>query len=326
MVSVGLCERHRIGRGRGTDLTTPLDHHARSKTLLAISAILLAVLALSFGDALIKLSSVTFSIWQMFVLRSVIALVLVLGLLAWRVPHLSRVPLAPFWAIARSLLLSVMWVAYYAALPFMPLSVAAAAYYTIPLFITLFAAVFVGEHVGGKRWFAILLGFVGMLVMLKPDAAGFNAYALLPVFAAILYALAMILTRTKCQEESPLVLSLVLNLTFIAVGGMMTGLLYISPPSSAWLETYPFLLAQWSHMSPLAWGIVAALAVIIVVGSIASAYAYQNGPSSVIATFDYGYLAFAVLWGVVFFAEIPDGLSLVGMIMITLAGIIAARR
>ena len=109
-------------------------------------------------------------------------------------------------------MLTFMWVAYYTALPHVALSVAAAVYYTLPLFITLFAALFIGEMVGVQGWIAVFLGFCGVLLILKPQAEDFNAYALLPLISAILYAFAMIITRTKCKNESPLVLSVPIRL------------------------------------------------------------------------------------------------------------------
>jgi drug/metabolite transporter (DMT)-like permease len=160
----------------------------------AISAILFAVLALSLGDAIIKAISVSFPLWQLYVLRSAIALpVLCIFIGAWS-RNTRLLPHSIGWVTVRSLLLALMWVAYYAALPHLQLSVAAAGYYTLPLFITLFSGVFAGERVSAVGWLAIVLGFAGVLVILRPDAEGFNAFALLPLLAAILYALAMLLT------------------------------------------------------------------------------------------------------------------------------------
>ena len=115
-------------------------------------------------------------------------------------------------------MLTFMWVAYYTALPHVDLSVAAAAYYTLPIFITLFAALFIGDTIGAKGWVAVFLGFCGVLLILKPQADDFNAYALLPIISAILYALAMIITRTKCRNENVLVLSIALNVSMSALG------------------------------------------------------------------------------------------------------------
>ena len=293
---------------------------------LAIFSVLFAVLALSLGDAVIKSMSLSFPLWQIYVIRSLLAIPILLFALKLREPDATIMPASLKWVLIRSLLLGCMWIAYYTALPKIKLSVAAAVYYTIPLFITLFSALFTGDKVSANSWLAIIIGFSGVLIIVRPDAQGFNAYVLLPVLAAILYALAMILTRTKCLHENPKALAINLNITFIALGLIATATLSVLEPSNALKTANPFLLGDWTYMSLNNWSVMAVLAVIISIGSLFSAIAYQNGPSSVIASFDYSYLAFSALWGFVFFAEVPDNLSIVGMAMIAGAGLIAVRQ
>ena len=103
-----------------------------------------------------------------------------------------RIPTSLLWTIVRSLLLVLMWVCYYISLPHMSLAAAAAAYYTLPIFITLFSAIIVGDTVSRTGWIAVFLGFTGVVLILKPNVEDLNWYALLPLLAAILYALAMI--------------------------------------------------------------------------------------------------------------------------------------
>ncbi len=292
------------------------------KLPLAVGVILFTVLALSLGDALIKLTSGNFVIWQIFVIRSVIAIPCLLAIMAWTARDALRLPRSAGWTIIRSLLLVGMWVSYYISLPYLSLSVAAAAYYTLPLFITLFSAVIIGDTVSRTGWIAVVLGFVGVLMILRPNADDFNWYALLPLLSAVLYAIAMILTRTKCRVEHPLMLSLALNICFVLVGGI-----------AAWfISTFPvelregFLLAPWARMGTSQWLSMGLLAAAILIGSIGAAYAYQNGPSSVIGIFDFAYVGFAVLWGVLFFSEIPDLTSIAGMVIIVGAGILSLRQ
>ena len=293
---------------------------------LAVSAIVLAALALSLSDAVIKSISVSFPLWQIYVLRSALVLPVLVALIKYRNAATSLLPLAPGWALLRSLFLAVMWIAYYAALPHIKLSVAAAAFYTLPLFITLFSGLFVGEKVGARGWLAIGLGFAGVIVMLRPDASGFNLYALLPIISAILYSLAMILTRTKCQNENPLVLSLALNATFIALGAAASVGLLAANLGVAETAANTFMLGGWISLGAREWLALAVLAVAILVGSTFTALAYQSAPSSTVSTFDYTYLAFSIMWGFIFFVEVPDLLTITGIAMIAMAGLIAVRK
>jgi len=289
---------------------------------LAVGAILLAVLALSLGDAFIKLASENFVLWQIFVTRSFIAIPCLVVFMFICARESLRVPHSILWTTVRSLLLVSTWISYYMSLPYLSFSAAAAAYYTLPIFITLFSAILLGEKIKVTGCLAVFLGFLGVTLILKPDIADFNWYALLPILAAIFYALAMILTKTQCRSEPPLLLSLCLNVSFLVVGGI-AALLIASFPNEM---RQGFLLAPWTAMGTSQWLSVALLAAAILVGSIAAAYAYQNGPPSVIGIFDFAYVGFALIWGFVLLSETPDGISVLGMIFIVVAGVLSLRR
>lgn len=286
---------------------------------------MLAVFALSFGDAIVKSLSVGFPLWQIYVVRSVIALGILVIVIRLQEPDLVLLPKSLFWTTVRSFLLGCMWVAYYASLTHIKLSVAAAVYYTIPLFITLFSAWFTGDRVTKKSWLAVTLGFVGVVIILRPDVEGFNGYALLPLFGAILYAVAMILTRTKCQDESPKVLSMSLNVMFILMGVVATLFITFYSPEESARTANPFLLGHWGKLDTTAWFAMTVLGTAVVIGSLFTAIAYQKGRASLVASFDYSYLPFSLIWGAVFFAEIPNALTLAGIVMIATAGLVAVR-
>ena len=289
---------------------------------LAVAAIILTVLALSLGDALIKLTSGEFAIWQIFVLRSVLVLPVLVTLLRWRAPHAFCFPAVLGWTLLRSMMLVCMWVAYYVALPKLELSIAAAAYYTLPIFITLFSAALIGDRINALGWGAVLVGFLGVLLILRPKAGDFNLYAILPLVSAVLYALAMILTRTKCRSVHPLVLSIALNLGFIVVGALATLVVAIAPTETR----SGFFLMPWADMGEAEWLSMGLLATAILIGSVGAAIAYQKGPPAIVGTFDFAYVGFAVVWGLVFFAEVPDFLTIIGMTMIVVAGAMSLRQ
>ena len=289
---------------------------------LAVGVIILTVLALSLGDALIKSTSGNFVIWQIFVVRSLVAIPFLVLFLAFTSPESLRMPDAIGWTVVRSFLLVAMWVSYYLSLPDLSLSVAAAVYYTLPIFITLFSAAITGETIGRNGWLAVFIGFAGVLLILRPRPDDFNGSALLPLLSAMLYALAMILTRTRCRSENPTILALALNITFVVVGG--TAALFIATLTDE--ARKGFLLAPWATMGLSEWISMGLLAAAILIGSVGAAIAYQNGPSSMIGTFDFAYVGFAVLWGIIFFADIPDAASMLGMVLIVGAGVLTLRR
>ena len=295
----------------------------RDDVSLGVATIVGTVLALSLGDALIKALSGrgAMGLWQLFAVRSALAFPVLLAgaLLLFPAPMLA--PRSARWIALRSVLLTAMWIAYYLALPLLPLAVAAAAYYTLPLWIVAFAALFGGERVGRAQWVGVGLGFLGILLVLRPGGEAFGWAALLPVLSAVLYALAMVLTRTKCRREHPATLALALNATFVATGlaGLTVGPLLP-------LGAEGFLSPLWVPMDARAWGIVAILALLILIASVGTAVAYQAAPASTVGTFDFAYVGFALVWGVLFFAERPDGWAVVGIALIVAAGVLAVRR
>jgi len=296
-----------------------------NKTPSAIATIIFTVFMLGFGDAIIKGLSADFTLWQIFCLRSALvlpALLIILKFTKWR----SRVrPKSFWWTLSRSMMLTLMWVAYYASLPNISLSVAAASYYTSPLFITIFAAVFLGDRIRRLGWLAIALGFAGVVLVLQPRIQDFNWYAILPILSAVLYALSMILTRSRCQSENIFVLSLWLNLSMLAAGLLVSLALVLMPSSFKITSGYEFITGPWAQMVGMTWGTMGILSAAIMIGSIGAAYAYQNGPPATIAACDFAYVAFALFWDILLFQKIPNIAGAAGMLLIVFAGIIVTR-
>jgi drug/metabolite transporter (DMT)-like permease len=292
---------------------------------LAIGAIVAACFALSLGDALIKQQSVSFVLWQIFVVRSSIAIPFLIYLARIRSCADEIKPRRPGWTLLRSLILVFMWVFYFAALPHVELAIAAAAYYTLPIFITLLAAVFLGERISARGWFAVLTGFAGTLLVLQPQADDFNAWILLPLVSALLYSVAMILTRSKCRGEKATVLSLWLNICFVGVGALALACLWLWNPGVDTIAANPFLFGGWIAMGLVEWRTMGILAAAILAGSVLAAVAYQNGPSSTVSIFDFSYVGFAAVWGYLLFAELPAPMVSLGIALIVASGIFASR-
>lgn len=291
-------------------------NESKDNIALGVTVIVATVFTMAFTDAVIKYASADFPLWQIFVVRSLVA-VPALIVIALCVRADIR-PRALPWSIARALLLAFMYVAIYAAIPLLSLSVIAASLYTGPIFVALLSAFVIGEPVGARGWFAVALGFAGVLVILRPHTDAFSFYMLIPVIAGLCYALAAVITRAKCPHEKPLALAVMLNLCILVLGLLATGIVALLPAEVG--AVYPFLLGEWIAMGAREWRLMALLAALIVIIGVGLAKAYQSAPPSIIATFDYTYLLFAALWGFVFFAERPDIPTVAGMLMIASAG------
>lgn len=292
------------------------------RTAEGVAIILASVLTMAFADAVVKLVSADLTLWQVFVARSLFAMPIIVALA--RAKGVALKPRTPRWALVRSGLLVLTWLAFYAALPALSLSVAAVAVYTNPIMIALLSAVLIGEPVTRRQWGGVLLGFLGVIAILKPGTEAFSWFILLPLLAAAFYALAMVLTRTKCQEEAPLTLALALHGSFLVTGLIATAVLAVLGLDGDTKAAFPFLLADWASMGLRAWGLMALIGALSAAYFVGVARAYQIAAPSIIATFDYAYLVSAALWGFVFFSEKPDPLTICGMILIAGAGLLVA--
>lgn len=275
--------------------------------------IVVTVFAMALADAIVKKASADMTLWQIYVLRSALVLPALLGL-AHGALRTGPLP----WILLRSLALTLMYLAIYAAIPWLQLSVVAASLYTGPLFIVGLSALWLDEPITGRQWTAIVIGFAGMLLVVQPSAAGFKPWALLPVAAAVLYALAAVITRARCQHVPASVLAFWLNTTLLLSG--LSASLALEYAGTTLARDYPFVLSAWQPMTFADGQIIVVLALLMLGISLGLARAYQSPRPQVIATFDYSFLIFAAFWGFVLFGELPNRWTLLGMGLIALAG------
>lgn len=158
-----------------------------------------------------------------------------------------------------------MYLAIYAGIPLLDLSIIAAALYTGPLFIVCLSAAVPRARVTGRQWAAILIGFAGVLLIIRPTASGFSMLTLLPIAAAFLYALAAVLTRAKCSMVPATTMAFWLNMTLLALGGVAS----VSIPYLSTALQYPFLFGDWQPMDVGDWWLIIALAILMIGVSVA---------------------------------------------------------
>ncbi|SME91709.1 EamA-like transporter family protein [Tistlia consotensis] len=299
------------------------DRVARGAALIVGSVFLM-----SLQDAVIKYASADLPLWQLWLLRGLLALPALIAVAALRrpAPRSSLARALGGWPLLRAGLLVLMYLCLYAAVPVLSLSTVAAGFYTGPLFITLLSAVLLGEPVGRRGWLAVALGFTGVLVVLRPGGDAFAWPTLLPVLAGLFYACAAVATRGRCRDAAPVVLALALNLALLAAG-LLAGLaLALWRPTPAEAAISPFLFGSWAVMGAADWGLIGLLALLIVGIGIGLAAAYQAAPPVIVATFDYSYLIFAAAWSYGLFDEPPDGPTVAGTLMIAGAGLLVVQR
>ncbi|MGD9476528.1 DMT family transporter [Shinella sp. G-2] len=264
----------------------------------------IAMAAFTCNDALVKSVTHAMNTGQILFVRGLMTSVLVLAIArsmgalgSWRIVLQPAVALRLSAEILASL-------AYISALGAMPLANTAAILQSLPLAVTLGAALFLGEQVGWRRWLAIAAGFAGVLIVIRPGPDGFSLAALY-VIASVVGAAARDLSTRKIPGDIPSIfISAVTALAITLVGGVLTG------PMGGWQPMAPDVLAR-----------LAGASVLLLVGYQTIVNAMRAGEISFVAPFRYTSLIWAIAIGFLFFGEVPDLWMTVGVAIIVASGL-----
>ena len=296
-------------------------------SLGAIGLVISAMLFFAIQDVIVKFAADDVSLWQMQVVRSLAILAILSGFLGLTKRGDELTPASAWtWPILRAVFMCAAYLAFYAALPYVPLATAASAFFISPMLITVLAAIFLGEGIGPRRIIAVILGFAGVLLIVKPGLEGWTPMALLPVGAALAYALAVVLTRWRCREDPGFSLTMVNALINGALGALGVALIPLLPMTGEMRDAHAFLLEGWMEAGPAILALVALTAVTHIIGAVAAVRAYQIGEASRLAPFEYVYLVFMGLFGYLIWDTVPDTLTLIGMTLICTSGAFIAWR
>ena len=288
--------------------------------------VLFAMTAFSTQDVVVKIVAEQVSLWQLQFIRSLLTLwllVMVVALMG-RMPTLA--PTAWFWPLVRAAFMCGAYLTFYASLPLLPLSKAAAAFFTGPLLITLLAALLLGEPIGRRRILAVIVGFAGVVCIIRPGLEGWQPVALLPLLAALCYAIGVVITRWRCRDEPNFALSMVHNLLYAGIGLLGVVVLELVPASAETRADWPFLTTSWMDLGALAGGLILFTAGTHLVGVLCSVRAYQMDDASRIAPFEYSYLVIMPVYDIAIWHHWPAPLTLLGMALICGAGVFVAWR
>ena len=199
-------------------------------------------------------------------------------------------------------------VAFLTALKYMPLANVTAILQALPLAITMAAALFLSEPVGWRRWSAILIGFFGVLIVVRPGLEGFNIYSVVALAAVLFITVREIITR-KLPSEVPTI-TVVLS---TAVGGaVFSGIMMIG--------------TDWSILRPTAWLLLIGAAFAVLVATLLNVLAMRTGEISFVSPFRYTSMIGAIGLGILMFDDWPDLPTLIGTLLIVSTGVYTFRR
>jgi drug/metabolite transporter (DMT)-like permease len=271
-------------------------------------------------DNLVPMIAPRAHVWQFHLIRGALALTLLGAILAAfgrlgaaRPKRLGRVA-------ARSLVVSASMLLYYVSLPLMPVAEVAAGLFTSPLWVLGLSALLLGAPVGLWRLGAIAVGFAGAMMILRPDAEGVRAVALLPLTAGALYGAAILMTRTLCAGETTEAIVIGNFSVYTVAGAVGSALLATVPAPPALVAAAPFVAAPWGAVTPFLLGLIVVNALGAVTGIFLVTRGYQRTEPAAAALFDYSFLISASFWAWVFWGQALDAQALAGCALIVAAG------
>ena len=291
-----------------------------------IALICLGVFAISINDLLIKALSGGYPLHQIVFTRTAIGITFSILMLHLEGGVSLLRTQRPLLHAIRGLTLVGANMTFFASLAILPLGLTTALFFVGPLFITLFSFAFLGEKVGPLRFGAIVVGFMGVIIMQEPWSEG-TPYGptwvfILPVIAAALYASMVTMTRALGVKSSAAALTIYNQVMFLLVSSLFY--LFVGQGQADPGPDQPslhFLLRAWTWPTNADWPLFIITGICNGITAYCITAAYRMAPSASIAPFEYIGLPLAIFWGWLFFAEWPTPAIWTGCTLILGAGL-----
>jgi len=285
---------------------------ATSSNVKGILFLLLAALIGSLQSVAVKWIGGNYSVLEIVTVRSLVALPLTLLLFRMEGGRGLPVTQLPASEIMRGLFLFLSYTTYMMGLAALPLANIEAIRVSGPLLITALSVVVLGEKVGPRRWAALVVGMIGVLLIVQPGSANFNQGTVFILISILFYAFSVIVTRTLHTKDSSA------TMAFYSTWVYMAGTLIVLP-ITAYIGEIPnanpsiaFLFHTWTLPTALDLTVMSGLGFVWAGWMYFMTRAYSVAQASVIAPFEYVSLPINVMWGFVIWHEVPTWMTLVG--------------
>jgi drug/metabolite transporter (DMT)-like permease len=274
---------------------------ARNATLAGIGLMVLGIFAYSVNDVMGKWLVSTYSVPQVLLIRSIFALAILVPFI-WREGREAFMTMPrPGLQLLRGLAVILDVTCFYWSVAYLPLADVMTYYLAGPIYVTALSPFLLGERVGWRRWTAVIVGFVGVLIALRPSADTLSLPALAAFGGSLSFSLLMIITR-KLRGTSETVLITIQVIAPLVLGVVVAPLGWLQP----------------SHLDFVLLGL---LGVVSMMAGFCVNRALKLAPASVVVPYQYTMIVWAVVFGYVFFADIPRLQTLIGATIIVAAGL-----
>jgi drug/metabolite transporter (DMT)-like permease len=271
----------------------------RSARLAGIGLMLLSIAMFSCGDALGKYIVATYSVGQLLWLRACAALIVLLPLMWRQRAEFARLE-RPWLQLLRVVLSTLEVAAFFLATVYLPLADVVTYYLACPIFVTALSPIVLREHVGWRRWSAILIGFCGVLIALRPSSQTVSWPALIALGGSISFAILMLTTRMLRATPDIVLASSQFIGTFL-LGALLSPIGWVTPSVSSL-------------------GLFAAAGCISVSALLCVNRSLKLAPASVVVPYQYSMIVWAVMFGYAVFGDVPSMATILGAAIIIGAG------
>jgi drug/metabolite transporter (DMT)-like permease len=287
---------------------------------LATLCVLTGIGLASAQDAVVKYMSSGYPAYETLLYRCIGSLP-VLAFMLWKEGNWSLA--TPLWprVLLRALILAVAYLSFVLAIAAMPIANAVAIYFTMPFFVAGLAGPLLGERVRFHRWMAIIAGFIGVIIMVRPGAGVFEPAAVLALMSALGYAVGQMLGRPLSQRVAPIIIATWQNFVYagmaIAIGVLFNTVDFgsFSHPSLVFLSRPWVWPGAFDMALLLGHGVLAGCAMILFIN------AYRLAETNFVAPFEYSAMIWAVGYGLLLFGDFPDAYTWIGAAIVIVAGI-----
>lgn len=286
-----------------------------------IGFLVLAMLIISLQSIAIKWIAGDYPVLEIVIFRSIVALPLTLLVFRYEggrgLPTTQRKKLE----ILRGFFLFLGYNAYFMGVAALPLAEVASIRNSAPLMITFLSVFLLGEKVGLRRWFAVIVGFIGVLFIVRPGLVSFNLGSIFVLLATLFYSLTIMVTRKLRTTDSSATMAYYTTLVFLVAAIITAPLPVLIGEIPNAHPSIAFLFRAWAMPTILDGIIMFGLGFVWASAMYLIARAYSLAQASVAAPFEYVTLPINAMWGFLFWREIPVFTTWVGALLTIFTGV-----
>ena len=283
--------------------------------------IVIGMLIYSFHDLAVKMMANQTTIFQLFLTRALVGVIVTMIFLKYLGYNIKLIPNHPNLTLIRCVLMHFGFFIFFISLEKLSLSTVTALFFAAPFFITILSALVLSERIGLLRFLIIVLGFIGVFLIVKPfKESDFSFYMLAPLFTAFSYAVAMVISKYTKENENAFLQAFQQYSVSLLLSLITYTIILVFPSEMIDKEEWRFIFGSIKINDYYTFISIAILSIFGTLGMTSLIHAYQVGSPITNGPTEYVLLILAIINGYLFFGNIPDYLSLAGIILIILGG------